>query len=192
MPGDFGATVVTNARAFYTTRAAAGALGTRHSPRPPWGEWSQQNSGDSRRGNAKVCLEFYRTAFCRPCESRDHRVRTLVSEVVATFTGIMDPCFRRDDQVSWQTLGCLKFESANVRRRVTSAARGGVGVLGSAIAAEHPVEEETVNSNGGVLWKRPHPGPPAHAGEAVKARHSSSKTQGLQRRGAFASCARQF
>ena len=34
MPGDPGATVVTNARAFYTTRAAAGATGTRHSPRP--------------------------------------------------------------------------------------------------------------------------------------------------------------
>jgi len=34
MPGDPGATVVTNARAFYTTRAATGASGTRHSPRP--------------------------------------------------------------------------------------------------------------------------------------------------------------
>src|SRR5580704_13678856 len=37
MPGDLGATVVTNARAFYSTRAAAGASGTRHSPLPPWG-----------------------------------------------------------------------------------------------------------------------------------------------------------
>jgi hypothetical protein len=35
MPGFSGGPVVTNARAFYTTRAAAGALGTRHSPRPP-------------------------------------------------------------------------------------------------------------------------------------------------------------
>ena len=34
MPGDSGATVVTNARAYYSTRAAAGASGTRHSPRP--------------------------------------------------------------------------------------------------------------------------------------------------------------
>jgi hypothetical protein len=34
MPGDSGATVVTNARATYSTRAAAGASGTRHSPRP--------------------------------------------------------------------------------------------------------------------------------------------------------------
>ena len=34
MPGDLGATVVTNARAFYSTRAASGATGTRHSPRP--------------------------------------------------------------------------------------------------------------------------------------------------------------
>jgi hypothetical protein len=34
MPGDPGATVVTNARAYYSTRAAAGASSTRHSPRP--------------------------------------------------------------------------------------------------------------------------------------------------------------
>ena len=33
MPGDPGVTVVTNARAFYTTRAAAGATGARHSLR---------------------------------------------------------------------------------------------------------------------------------------------------------------
>ena len=37
MPGDPGATVVTNARAYYSPRAAAGATGTRHSPLPPWG-----------------------------------------------------------------------------------------------------------------------------------------------------------
>jgi hypothetical protein len=34
MPGDPGATVVTNARAYYSPRAAAGATGTRHSPLP--------------------------------------------------------------------------------------------------------------------------------------------------------------
>src|ERR1700720_2951228 len=32
--GCSGATVVTNSRVFYTTREAAGATGTRHSPRP--------------------------------------------------------------------------------------------------------------------------------------------------------------
>jgi hypothetical protein len=37
MPGDSGATVVTNARVFYPPRAAAGASGTRHSPLPAWG-----------------------------------------------------------------------------------------------------------------------------------------------------------
>jgi hypothetical protein len=56
MPGDPGATVVTNARAFYTPRAAAGATGTRHSPRPLLGEESLHNSGVSRRGNAKAYL----------------------------------------------------------------------------------------------------------------------------------------
>jgi hypothetical protein len=34
MPGVSGVTVVTNARVFYTTRAAAGASGARHSLRP--------------------------------------------------------------------------------------------------------------------------------------------------------------
>src|ERR1700681_3136312 len=53
MPGDPGATVVTNARAFYTTRAAAGATGTRHSPRPLWADRSGTNSGASRRGDAE-------------------------------------------------------------------------------------------------------------------------------------------
>src|ERR1700735_4339912 len=45
MPGDSGATVVTNARAYYSTRAAAGATGTRHSPRPLLGA---QDSGTTR------------------------------------------------------------------------------------------------------------------------------------------------
>jgi hypothetical protein len=66
-----GATVVTNARATYSTRAAAGATGTRHSPLPSWGsarsplgvaprpllgERFRNNSGAMRRGNAKVCF----------------------------------------------------------------------------------------------------------------------------------------
>jgi hypothetical protein len=56
MPDDPGATVVTNARAFYTTRAAAGATGTRHSPRPLLGGSFMHNSGASRGGNAEVYL----------------------------------------------------------------------------------------------------------------------------------------
>ena len=38
MPGDSGATVVTNARVYYTTRAAAGASDTRLSLRPLFSE----------------------------------------------------------------------------------------------------------------------------------------------------------
>src|ERR1700678_2299465 len=70
MPGDPGATVVTNARAFYSTRAAAGATGTRHSPlplgaapRPPFqGERFKHNSSASRGGNAEVCVKAFRAA----------------------------------------------------------------------------------------------------------------------------------
>jgi hypothetical protein len=49
--------VVTNARAFYTTRAAAGASGARHSLRPLIGEGgnSKQNSREARGEIAKLC-----------------------------------------------------------------------------------------------------------------------------------------
>jgi hypothetical protein len=56
MPGDPGATVVTNARAFYPPRAAAGATGTRHSPRPHWANDFRHNSGAMRRENAEAYL----------------------------------------------------------------------------------------------------------------------------------------
>ena len=69
MPGDSGATVVTNARAFYTPRAAAGASGTRHSPRPLLGGSILHNSGASRRGMAEVYLSYPR--HCDPVARND-------------------------------------------------------------------------------------------------------------------------
>src|SRR5258707_1051709 len=47
MPGDPGVTVVTNARVYYTTRAAAGASDARHSLRPLMfrGYWFMHDSG---------------------------------------------------------------------------------------------------------------------------------------------------
>jgi hypothetical protein len=56
MPGDPGATVVTNARVYYTPRAAAGATGTRHSPRPHWANDFRHDSGAMRRENAEAYL----------------------------------------------------------------------------------------------------------------------------------------
>jgi hypothetical protein len=58
MPGDSGVTVVTNARAFYTTRAAAGASGARHSLRPLFRGRDirrQENSRETRGEIAAVC-----------------------------------------------------------------------------------------------------------------------------------------
>ena len=57
MPGDPGATVVTNARAYYSPRAAAGATGTRHSPLPPWGSahalsWADRSGRTRAQGAA--------------------------------------------------------------------------------------------------------------------------------------------
>src|SRR6202789_1372251 len=58
MPGDPGATVVTNARAYYSTRAAAGATGTRHSPLSPWGSatpslWAKDSATTRAHGAAR-------------------------------------------------------------------------------------------------------------------------------------------
>jgi hypothetical protein len=60
MPGVSGVTVVTNARVFYTPRAAAGASGARHSLRPLFSEGANflQNSGASRRENAESYSNF--------------------------------------------------------------------------------------------------------------------------------------
>jgi hypothetical protein len=56
-PGDSGGPVVTNARAHYSTRAAAGATGTRLSLRPLfWGGSNLHNSGAIRRGMADAHL----------------------------------------------------------------------------------------------------------------------------------------
>src|ERR1700728_2093761 len=59
MPGVSGVTVVTNARVYYTTRAAAGASGARHSLRPLYfrGRKFLHNSGASRREKADVHLD---------------------------------------------------------------------------------------------------------------------------------------
>jgi hypothetical protein len=61
MPGVSGVTVVTNARAFYTTRAAAGAPSARHSLRPLFSEdrTSRQKLARTRGEIAKVCLLLF-------------------------------------------------------------------------------------------------------------------------------------
>ena len=53
-----GATVVTNARVYYTPRAAAGASGARHSLRPliKRVRKSEQTSGELSREIVKLCL----------------------------------------------------------------------------------------------------------------------------------------
>ena len=52
--------MVTNSRVFYTTREAAGAAGTRHSPRPLFSKGASflHNSGASRREIADLYLKL--------------------------------------------------------------------------------------------------------------------------------------
>ena len=61
MPGCSGGPVVTNARVYYTPRAAAGASGARHSLRPLIGGQGnfRQTSGVSGREIAKPCLKSF-------------------------------------------------------------------------------------------------------------------------------------
>jgi len=61
MPGVSGVTVVTNACAFYTTHAAAGASSARHSLRPLISESAtfRQNSREMRGEIAKLWLLLF-------------------------------------------------------------------------------------------------------------------------------------
>jgi hypothetical protein len=116
MPGDPGATVVTNARAFYTPRAAAGATGTRHSPRPLLGERSMHDSGASRRENADVYLnDVVASEATKQSIRPSFRDGALAPDLRCAIThrGISRfrvRCFAspRNDVLQ---LGCLKFES---------------------------------------------------------------------------------
>jgi hypothetical protein len=83
MPGDPGATVVTNARAYYSPRAAAGATGTRHSPRPLSGERDMHNSGASRRENAEVYLAVIASEAKQSISPRDERMDCFVASLLA-------------------------------------------------------------------------------------------------------------
>jgi hypothetical protein len=63
MPGDLGATVVINARAYYQYTRGCGCIGHPAFPAPPLGSAHallggslKHNSGASRRGNAKLQL----------------------------------------------------------------------------------------------------------------------------------------
>jgi hypothetical protein len=47
---------------YYFAREAAGAVGTRHSPRPLLGERLTHHSGASRRESAELCLPSLRGA----------------------------------------------------------------------------------------------------------------------------------
>jgi hypothetical protein len=74
MPGDPGVSVVTNARVYYTTRAAAGARAP-GIPHALIGRKFQHNSGASRREKAKACLKISTPSSFRG--DAKHRTRNL-------------------------------------------------------------------------------------------------------------------
>jgi hypothetical protein len=110
MPGDPGATVVTNARAFYTTRAAAGAPGTRHSPRPHFfravcsaqpGRITPRECGCVFGCSPSSSLRTQGPQRERNCAHRHHRLVLLCESRPTSCPKLklrrMGPCVRRDD-----------------------------------------------------------------------------------------------
>jgi hypothetical protein len=124
MPGVSGVTVVTNARAYYSTRAAAGASGARHSLRPRFR--GREISGTTRANcvaRMRSCVFVViacdkREAFAQGSEATKQSSFPLVllwiaSRSLSSGAHSRDPLARNDGS------GCLKFESgmdANVCR----------------------------------------------------------------------------
>src|ERR1700677_1561460 len=104
MPGDPGATVVTNARAYYSTRAAAGATGTRHSPLP-LGVAPRPLIGAEHTCTTRAhCAAGRRRHICRHCEERsDEAIHTaakkewIASRSLSSGAHSRDPLARNDD-----------------------------------------------------------------------------------------------
>jgi hypothetical protein len=146
MPGDLGATCGDYARVlcFTFAREAAGALGTRHSPRPLFsGRKIHAHLGriaprDCGVASGIGCLKFepgIEFTSSRPSEARagthSHRCRCYVwlePPCLSPLTSVvMGPGVRRDDSeiahsTRWLAMtvssGCLKFESASTPLRV--------------------------------------------------------------------------
>src|ERR1700694_1766336 len=120
MPGDPGATVVTTLVWFlFFPREAAGAMGTRHSPRPHWGGRLMHDSGALRRGSVAVCLcptswslrkqGPITTGSCCCAKAGGRRLSKQAARR-------MGPCFRRDDGASGDDGGELRLTLVVITR----------------------------------------------------------------------------
>jgi hypothetical protein len=111
-------TVVTNARAFYTTRAAAGALSARHSPRPLIGAGGTSMANLARNTRRDRGLISWR--HCEPPGRANARPMTGSAKQSILTSLLLDGLLRfaRNDG-----LGCLEIESRSTSPRL----RGEVG-----------------------------------------------------------------
>ena len=92
MPGDPGATVVTNARVYYTPRAAAGATGTRHSPRPLWAKGSCTTRARRAAGMRRCILpSLPATNAKRLCNG----AKATTQSILSSWLGLLR-CARKD------------------------------------------------------------------------------------------------
>ena len=100
MPDVFGGPVVTNARAFYTTRAAAGALSARHFLRPLFfGRKFLQDSDKCCRENVISCLVIARPGD-QVFQSADNGIEKLGHNGYPPFAGYDGSVYRVRLQVS--------------------------------------------------------------------------------------------
>jgi hypothetical protein len=108
MPGVSGVTVVTNACAFYTTHAAAGASSARHSLRPlmRWAGCYKVNLARMRGEIAKLWLHVI------ACDKREAFAQgsNATKQSTLSFRGKMD-CFANARNDGRHCPGCLKLES---------------------------------------------------------------------------------
>jgi hypothetical protein len=120
MPDVSGEPVVTNSCVFlYFTREAAGALGARHSPRPPWAEATGKTRADRAAGmrNCICCLKFesgmaLRSPLSSPAKAGDPVFQRPMME--SRGRGVLDTRLRGYD--SWWLALNQRFRPTAARR----------------------------------------------------------------------------
>jgi hypothetical protein len=143
--------VVTNARVYYTTRAAAGASDTRLSLRPLFGEGGrfQQTSGVSRRENAEVCFPSLPATNAKRLRKGAKRrsnpfflyiATWIASRSLSSGAHSRDPLARNDASFSPPSARVSAWQGRDERSSLLGVGGGGLSVnsLTAAFAAQPP------------------------------------------------------
>src|SRR4051812_30247722 len=124
MPGDSGVLVYSCAYLLLqSAHEAAGATGTRHSPRPLMGESFMHDPGEMRRGVANACLPSLRVNGSSGC-APDDRLREAIHLAAQRKNGLLRRCAPRDGGLQLKSsLGSVKIEPNNKHARRSAPVR---------------------------------------------------------------------